>query len=400
VSSSTRGPEGPDTAGVPEIETNDLRDYAPSSSVDRVWRRLATDLRDDAPNPSEPGRWRRRGFGWGVALAAATFGAGIWVGRQSANGDLRAVALLSPEPKAAAVQGAAAQRGGEAGRGVDGLPIVPPNPTGLLTEEHALSGPESFGGARQVTRRALRGAHDSADVVVPLLPEFDGANGVEVTPAHAEDLAPAPPATPMEGVSPSWQRFANAGEYETALFVLGQSGGFEKALAEATAEQLMLLSDVAWATGQRQRSISALRRVVAEFPSDPVAPLAAWSLGKQLEKVGDKQGALKAFADYSALSPEGDFAEDALVRRMKDAIERGDRPRFKELVTQYQVEFPDGRRSADVARWLSQGSDSALLDAGEALPNAEESEPAPASEQPEPTGKKPESAAAAERSSP
>jgi hypothetical protein len=136
------------------------------------------------------------------------------------------------------------------------------------------------------------------------------------------------------------------------------------ALAEASAEQLMLLSDVASATGQRQRSISALRRVVADFPSDPVAPLAAWSLGKQLEKAGDKAGALRAFADYRALSPEGDFAEDALVREMKDAAERGDEARLKELAAQYERDFPEGRRSADVEHLLSRGAEGSAFDAG------------------------------------
>jgi hypothetical protein len=244
--------------------------------------------------------------------------------------------------------------------------------------EVQLNGPLAFEASRPLPHGVARVNHDSRELVGPPLPDGEAAELPSTEGALDPELpTPVVEAPAVAGAPPSWQRFANAGEYETALFVLGQNGGFEKALAEASAEQLMLLSDVASATGQRQRSISALRRVVQDFPADPVAPLAAWSLGKQLEKVGDKLGALKAFADYRALSPEGDFAEDALVRQIKDAAERGDRALLGTLATQYQHDFPSGRRASDVARWLSQGNDGALLDAGsEAVSPDEDDEPA------------------------
>jgi tetratricopeptide (TPR) repeat protein len=153
---------------------------------------------------------------------------------------------------------------------------------------------------------------------------------------------------------PSWQRLANSGEYEAALFELGQQGGFEAALLAANAEQLMLLADVARATGQTQRALAAFRRVVSEFRSEPVAPLAAYSLGSLLQKAGDSRAAAQAFAVYRTLSPEGDFAEDALVRQLRSAVERDDRDYAEQLAAQYRMDFPEGRRGEEVDHWLDE----------------------------------------------
>ena len=50
----------------------------------------------------------------------------------------------------------------------------------------------------------------------------------------------------------SWQRLADEGQYAQALVTLEATGGFDAALRDATADQLMSLVDVARATGQRQ----------------------------------------------------------------------------------------------------------------------------------------------------
>jgi hypothetical protein len=172
--------------------------------------------------------------------------------------------------------------------------------------------------------------------------------------------------------TPAWQGLANGGEYEAAWFELAAGGGFEAVLDGASAEQSMLLADVARATGQRQRAIVALRRVVSEFAHEPVAPLAAWTLGGLLLKAGDEAGAMEAFAVYRSLSPEGDFAEDALVRQIRAAVDRGDREQLQVLRAQYEQDFPSGRRRSEVERWLEDGAD-AHLDGG-AEPKAESEE--------------------------
>ena len=153
---------------------------------------------------------------------------------------------------------------------------------------------------------------------------------------------------------PGWQRLANNGEYEAALVEITQSGGFERILATASAEQLMLMSDVARAPGQQQRALAALRRIVSDYPADPVAPLAALNLGNLLEKMGDGAGATQAFAVYRSLSPKGDFVEDALVRQISSAVSAGQQELARSLVAQYESDFPDGRRADEVARWSEQ----------------------------------------------
>ena len=78
-------------------------------------------------------------------------------------------------------------------------------------------------------------------------------------------------------------------------------------------------------------------------------------LGNELFKAHDLAGAEQAFAMYRALSPNGDFAEDALARQIDMASEQGNLDRARGLAEQYLKEFPDGPRTADIqselGRW-------------------------------------------------
>src|ERR1043165_2909242 len=101
MANSGRNSETPN--GVPDIDPSALRDYAPSAEVDRVWRRLDAELhgadlrgaelhgraRPRSTVSANDSRWQRRGYGWAVAVAAVTFGAGIWIGRHTASSELR-----------------------------------------------------------------------------------------------------------------------------------------------------------------------------------------------------------------------------------------------------------------------------------------------------------------------
>jgi len=197
-------------------------------------------------------------------------------------------------------------------------------------------------------------------------PSEVAASGVLTAPAHT-DVAAAITVSPA--AAPDWQRLAYDGDYEGALVEITGSGGFERILQTASAEQLMLLSDVARGTGQQQRALAALRRIVSEHASDPVAPLAALNMGNLLDKMGDGAGATRAFAVYRALSPKGDFAEDALVRQIRSAVGAGQQDLARRLVRQYEVDFPEGRQADEVARWVEQiPTESEVGDAGAAQP--------------------------------
>ncbi len=332
---------------LPSFDAKDLKAYSDSESVERVWRRLEANL--DANSST----WRPRRVGWSVALAAATFGAGLWVGRHSEGPELEVQPQLSAEPTQAA------------GRAPTHPAIVAPQDVeGKLIEDQLLpTHPQPVPGRRR--------GNSPADN--PRTPDESESEGVDVVATAPSDgvLDALPSAEPVvvevPAEPPQWQRLANGGEYEAALFDLAQAGGFETVLGGANAEQLMLLADIARATGQRQRAMTALRRVVSDFPSDPVAPLAAWSLGRALEKAGDREGASAAFAAYRSLSPQGDFAEDALVRQLKTAVQRREREVAQELAAQYSTDFPQGRRRDEVARWvamLASMAEASEVDAG------------------------------------
>jgi hypothetical protein len=196
-------------------------------------------------------------------------------------------------------------------------------------------------------------------------------------------------------VTPDWQSFAERGDYEEALKAIEATGGFDAELASAGAERLMLLGDVARVTGNRKLAAQALRMVVHEHAADPVAPLAAWSLGNMLEKAGDRVGAAEAFAMYRALSPQGDFAEDALASQVRIAVEQSDLELAVRLAAQYEKSFPDGRRAKEIREQLERLREhqpkaaSDAPDAGEHLGvvPAPMAEPAPQAPSSDPTAR-------------
>lgn len=290
-----------------EIPQEMLRDHGASARVDEGWQRLANDL--------TPMTKRRRLAGPYMAVAAAAFASGILVGGR----------FLSREPLPIPAMGA---EPAEAPR--PAMQRVAPTPS-------SSSRAEDTPRARQTARRTAARHVDIAprtDVQPPLV---------------------APPAETAASTSPAaWQRLADEGQYAQALVSLEANGGFDAALADATADQLMSLVDVARATGQRQRAVTALRRIVSEHGADPNAPVAAWMLGNELAKARDFAGAEQAFAMYRALSPNGDFAEDALARQVDMAAEQGNRDHARRLAEQYLKEFPDGPRTADIQAELEQ----------------------------------------------
>lgn len=319
---------------LPEFDRLDLRSHGAGEAGERVWRRLSRSLAEQE-RPAAP----QRRAAWTFALAATTFGAGLWLGRESNESAHPAQARLSAEPAQQA-----------------GLAAPRPSTEALLpeparTDDDGVSLDDVRPRRHVTSKLASKPSVPVASAQAELPgPEPSGAPSGDAV-ATAE-LAPNRIAEVSE--PPRWQRLANGGEYEAALFELAQAGGFESVFDGASAEQLMLLADIARATGQRQRAISALRNVLEHFPADPVAPLAAWSLGRALEKAGDRRGASEAFATYRALSPEGDFAEDALVRQLRSAVQRSERELAEQLAEQYARDFTDGRHQAEVAQLASE----------------------------------------------
>jgi hypothetical protein len=179
----------------------------------------------------------------------------------------------------------------------------------------------------------------------------------EQVPAFAFDEEPATPSipmieTPVPSGPPEWKQLADSGDFEAAARALDRAGGFDAVLGGSNSAQLMSLVDIARATGGRDRAVLALRRVLDSYPGTPEAPLAAWTLGNVLEQAGDEAGAAEAFALYRRLSPSGDFAEDAVVREVEAALERGNLELASQLIDQYAKDYPQGRRLDEFRREL------------------------------------------------
>jgi hypothetical protein len=301
----------------PQVRERDLRNAATPAAVERVWNRLEESTLQRRQISSR-GPWV-----WSVAGSALTFVVGIWVGSaQRPEGASNGVPSAEP-PRPAAAGRLAAE---------------------VVSETPAVS-PEASAAAEAKPASPRR-----RSVVPVLAPPLEGVVLEPPAPLDVPLVAVTPPTSEVN-VPPAWQRLANGGEYEAALYELGERGGFEQAIGHASPEQLMLLFDVARATAQHQRALAALRRIVSEYSTDPVAPLAAWSLANLLEKLGDADGARQAFATYRALSPAGEFAEDALVRQLKNAIAAKDPTSAARLAAQYLADFPEGRRLREVASW-------------------------------------------------
>jgi TolA-binding protein len=328
----------------------------------RTWKRLNQSIKREAGAPS--GRNVRRQLSGIAAVCTLTFVAGVWVGKHERTTPF-GERSISAEPVAFEHRSPTHSTedlgivNGDVGNGAGGVGA----PAASLSET---SGSHDGDKLARVNARG-RGTHGTAAIVRPhtgldTLPNLSG----EPVPSVASGAVVSGPGTSKsDGSRPSWHNLANKGEYEAALVEIAQAGGYERVLASANPEQLMLLSDVARATGQQQRALAALRRIVNEHSNDPVAPLAALNMGNLLDKMGDGSGATAAFARYRALSPKGEFAEDALVRQLRSAVRAGQQALARKLVRQYEADFPDGRSAGEVAQLAEQLPEIAIqADAG------------------------------------
>ncbi|HKY38041.1 MAG TPA: tetratricopeptide repeat protein [Polyangiaceae bacterium] len=300
-------------SSVPEIPQAALRSHAQPERVERVWQRLALDSARQRRRPLA-----RSVYFWAPAAAAAIFGLGVMVG-------VRAAAPVA-EPRAFAEP-------------------RPPLPTP--------------GAAPVVERRATEA--ERSDTPTPKharpvpVPPLDEVAAPEVFPESFGEpvilpaIEPAPvPVTPV-----AWEGLAEAGDFQAAKDALDREGGFDLSLGRASASQLMVLADIARASGNREQAMRALKRVLAAYVSAPEAPIAAWTLGNLLDQSGDRAGAADAYATYRRLSPTGDFAEDAAARQVDVALSQGNLELAARAVDEYAQNFPKGRRLAELRKRLA-----------------------------------------------
>jgi len=325
---------------LPDFQRSVFRSPADPERIDRVWQRLTVDLRAS--------RQRRKPAGsslWLLSAAACgllVFGGGVLVG-------MRYSEPLAISPRMTAEPAVRPAQSGQGSR----PPVATPSKPALRP--------------RLAVRTATPGRPSHLrESLPPAQPE----------PAPAATPPPAPTAAPV----PEWQTLAGQLDYEAARQALDRQGGFGAAVSEASPEQLMILHDIARATGNRRSALQALQTVVQRYPDDPNAPIAAWSLGNLLEASGDRAGAAQAYSTYRSLSPQGDFAEDALARQVQVAIEAGDLAQARRLATQYAQDFPNGRHNDELRAQLDELADAGSAATTGAAPSEAEAPAAPGDE--------------------
>jgi len=158
---------------------------------------------------------------------------------------------------------------------------------------------------------------------------------VRVEPAHAR--APRP--------DRAWVRLAEAGDYDGAYAAL------DRGHVDGPAD-LMLAADAARLSHHAAAACEPLRRLLAEYPRDPRAPLAGFTLGRiLLEDLGQPRDAATAFADVTRRYPKSTLAEDALAREVEARARAGSRGEARALAERYVSQYPAGVHVRSVRRF-------------------------------------------------
>jgi transmembrane sensor len=123
-----------------------------------------------------------------------------------------------------------------------------------------------------------------------------------------------------------------------------------------TARALFERADEARLAGRHAEAAAELERLLARFPHDPRAPVAAYGLGRlRLGPLHDAAGAVAAFRIAIERDPGGVFREDAEVGRMQATEILGDVAQCKRLREAFVARYPASVQTARI-RKLCNGS--------------------------------------------
>jgi len=119
-----------------------------------------------------------------------------------------------------------------------------------------------------------------------------------------------------------------------------------------TAEGLFASADKARKEGRPDQAIGFLKTITDRHPSDPRAPLAAFTRGRVLlESLGKSREAAQAFAQARALSSKRSaLAEDALAREVEAYAAAGESGLAHDRAELYRRNYPKGLRLQQVIR--------------------------------------------------
>lgn len=185
----------------------------------------------------------------------------------------------------------------------------------------------------------------------------EAAPGGEPRPDGEEDDAPHPaktdavaaPAGPGKHRSTTTQAAAEVRATPPPVPLLPPSPPVAPppaGLDPPTPEQVLAAADSARAAGRDAEAVALLRRLLADWPGDARAPLAAFTLGRLLMRDPERAlDAAAAFAQARALAPAGPLAEDALAREAEVLARAGSLAAARARAREYLGLYPLGHRA-------------------------------------------------------
>jgi transmembrane sensor len=150
----------------------------------------------------------------------------------------------------------------------------------------------------------------------------------------------------------AWREAAKNAKWSTAWEKLSVSGLRHESETAVRVRDLLLLADVARLSEHPREATVPLERIVAQYPNDPRAALASFTLGTmRLDLLSEPARAARDIAHAMELGLPHALAEDALARLTEAYARAGDSRRARDTAGQYRKRFPQGRRTNEIDRW-------------------------------------------------
>jgi hypothetical protein len=142
-----------------------------------------------------------------------------------------------------------------------------------------------------------------------------------------------------------WVDLARAGDFRAAYSRMTAAG--DGNIADVP-EELLLAADVARRAGHPDQAARHLERLLARYPNDTRADVAAFTLGRLRLQLGRPAGAGAAFERVAGSS--GGLAEDALYRAVLAWEQAGDARRAERLRQRYFERYANGRYAGSLRK--------------------------------------------------
>jgi hypothetical protein len=171
----------------------------------------------------------------------------------------------------------------------------------------------------------------------------------------AQPLLPSRPsaASSARPSAETWRQLAARGENAEAYAQLGRAG-LASASKSASVSDLFALADVARLSDHAAEAREPLERIIASYPTDARASLAALTLGRiELRSLGAPAAAAGWLERGLALGLPADLDREAYALLVESRATAGDRAGAKAAYAQYRARFP-GSAAEELRKWVSE----------------------------------------------